>query len=107
MTIKLIHSHILLHDPDAHVVRLRFPTRDEIGTASTYRKITQQAYKLIKGTWGYSTLRFNMSSQSIDGYIYFADSTDALQFRLSIDVNAIRVIMWSRNILFTIHEYRN
>lgn len=38
------------------------------------------------------------------GYFCFKDELDALQFRLTINVNAVQVVMWPKNILFTIHE---
>jgi hypothetical protein len=38
------------------------------------------------------------------GYFCFKDELDALQFRLSIDVTAVQVIMWPKETLFTIHE---
>jgi len=38
------------------------------------------------------------------GYCCFKDELDALQFRLSIDTRAIQVVMWPKNIVFTIHE---
>lgn len=39
----------------------------------------------------------------IRGYICFSDELDALQFRLTINTNAIRVMMWPER-WFVIHE---
>lgn len=38
------------------------------------------------------------------GYLCFADELDALQYRLTVEANAIHVLMWPTDRKFTIHE---
>ena len=137
MSVKKLHSRTKIFFPNPYVVRLEYPDLNLDAAMADYRKLTRQAYKLLKGTWGYCQLEyeqvkikdeskhpvppspnpfagmnhqqiianlFESDYQSVSrGYICFADELDALQFRLSISANAIRVFMWPER-RFTIHE---
>ena len=113
------------------MVRVEFPIHPAEAANAEYRKITRSAYRLIKGTWGYSALDFEnwqiepkeplapsiaqspaqiLSSlfntdyvSVLRGYVCFKDEMNALQFRLSISTKAVQVKMWPKK-EFTIHE---
>lgn len=107
------------------MVRIEYPGDEFISmeiALADYRKITRQAYKLLKGTWGYCSLEYEQiklkkveSTPTLSslfdpdtkivmrGYVCFADELDALQFRLSISTSSQQVKMWPER-WFTIHE---
>ena len=118
---KLLHSRSKIFFPDPYVVRVEYGEGyDEISSEADYRKVNRNAYKLIQGTWGYSTLRLELTNDPLDiqsngmsyqdwiyrrrAYLCFKDEMDALQFRLTIEARAIQVVMWPKNTVFTIHE---
>ena len=132
MISRKLHSRTKIFFPNPYVVRIQYINLT--GAIDNYRKIIKNTYNLIKGTWGYSTLedesveikdanesvltsyKVSMNNQTLGafwgvssfmvkrGYICFKDEIDAMQFRLMIDANAIRVNMWPVK-WFTIHEY--
>lgn len=138
MTVKRLHTNSRIFFPDPYVVRVDFPEGTMEAAMAEYRKLTRSAYRLLKGTWGYSQLEYEQWQASnknnhpaplcpghfagmnqgqivsslfdsdwvsiLRGYICFADELDALQFRLSLSAKAIQVVLWPKNILFTIHE---
>lgn len=132
MITKLLHTRSKIFFPSPYVVRLEYGhDQSETNVSADYRKIIRNAYKLIKGTWGYSKLEYEIitprspsplvagsngtSMQQIlwswsddsvcvhRGYLCFKDELDALQFRLTIATRAIQVKMWP-TLWFTIHE---
>lgn len=126
---RLLHTRSKIFFPNPYVVRVEYE-RDMPMTDSEadYRKLTRRAYKLISGTWGYSSLEYEELKTGKDdpvgpivignpgivfisdfgvvsrGYACFKDEDDALQFRLMNGAKAIRVHMWPAKRLFTIHE---
>lgn len=132
-TYRALHTNSKIFFPDPYVVRVEYDgILFDNETDARYRKLLRQTYKLIKGTWGHSPLIFEtlqnsesdpaaqtqpLTQQQImtaifssdfrsvkRGYLCFEDELDALQFRLSIDVTAMQVVMWPKQTLFTIHE---
>lgn len=132
-TYRALHTNSKIFFPDPYVVRVEYDGNlFDNETDARYRKLLRQTYKLIKGTWGHSPLVFETLQNSENdpsvvpapltqqqimtaifssdyrsvkrGYLCFEDELDALQFRLSIDVTAIQVVMWPKQTSFTIHE---
>lgn len=132
MTIKRLHTKSKIFFPNPYMVRVEFPTGEDNANWE-YGKMIRSAYRLLQGTWGYSELAYEIwntdpepkipftqltANQQIAslfaitttdftsllrGYVCFADEMDALQFRLTIDVKSIQVLMWPKK-EFTIHE---
>ncbi len=108
MTRKL-HTRTKIFFPDAYVIRVDHPEigwTHASGYPSSFNVIRHRAYKLIGGTWGYTTPNFEfLSDQNVVSRSYwcFRDEEDALQFRLMIGNNTTRVYLWPEK-FFTIHE---
>jgi len=116
--INRMHTRSKIFFPEPYVVRVEYPA--DFDSAVKYNKTIRNTYKLIKGTWGYSQLQLEESYVNnpwepnryvkqvyvnmMRGYVCFKDDLDALQFRLSIDNGAIKVLMWPKSLYFTIHE---
>jgi hypothetical protein len=128
---KLLHTKVKIPFTDPYVVRIQYGSDITYDDAIvSHRKTMRNAYKLMQGSWGYSTLEYeqisimNASSQvkaiwpvaaqaqvmfspdcslALRAYVVFQDEMDALQFRLSIDANSTQVKMWPQR-WFTIHE---
>ncbi len=121
------HGNTKIFFPNPYVIRVSYSNDIPEQTVNdNYRKVIRQAYKLIKGTWGYTTLEyesFSIKKESVlsapvgvhtlfdsdyvarRGYFCFKDEMDALQFRLSIDTNSVHIHMWPSERKFIIHEY--
>ena len=65
MRVKRLHTNSKIFFPDPYMVRLEFPNVSAEEANAEYRKITRSAYKLLKGTWGYTQLEFE--SWKIEG----------------------------------------
>ena len=110
MSVKRIRTDSKIFFPDPYVVRIEYSDPFYTNAEKEYNKITRQAYKLFKGTWGYSNLGIEQfkAPDSDDyqvrlrAYLCFAETGDALQFRLTHD--SIRVLMWPSACRFTIHQ---
>jgi len=133
MITKRLYTNSKIFFPNPYMVRVEFSGEIIEVANAEYRKIIRSAYKLLKGTWGYSALEYEtwqipnksepksiqISSNPVvtilaslfdsdyitrlRGYICFADEVDALQFRLSLSVQSKQVTMWPKR-EFTIHE---
>jgi hypothetical protein len=133
--VKRLHTNSKISFPNPYVVRVEYLAADNSfeWSMSDYRKSIKQAYRLIEGTWGYSTLEIeSISVRSIEeinqiglngmnqaqifaaifdpstvtayrAYVCFQNELDAMQFRLTISSRAMHVIMWPER-KFTIHE---
>ena len=118
---KLLHTKCKIFFPSSYVVRIEYGEGyTDLAADAAYRKVIRNAYRLIQGTWGYSTLQQELINESLDiqsngmsyqdwiyrqrAYLCFKDEIDALQFRLMIEERAIQVVMWPKNTVFTIHE---
>lgn len=138
---RLLHTQSKLTFT-GYVVRLDYKDLAFEDAEKEHRKTCRSAYKLLKGTWGFSQLTQETicikpdqnqpttaigkpygsghfagmtPAQAISSlfdqdwvlvtraYFAFKDEADALQFRLSVNSNAIRVHIWPK-LEFTIHE---
>ena len=54
---RKLHSCSNIFFSDPYVVRMEYsPNQPDLEIEAEYRKVTRSAYKLIRGTWGYSPL---------------------------------------------------
>jgi len=58
MMVKKLHTNTKIFFPDPYMVRIEFADTVQHEAEAEYRKITRSAYKLIKGTWGYTQLEY-------------------------------------------------
>jgi len=58
MSVKKLHSRTKIFFPKPYVVRLDYSNIVADEAMTDYRKLTRQAYKLLKGTWGYCQLEY-------------------------------------------------
>jgi hypothetical protein len=118
---RKLHTNSKIFFPNPKVMRVQYSDLTLVeSSASNYRKLTRQAYKLIRGTWGYSELRcetlrgsnhlpdsidslFDDYGSCIRGYICFEDEMDLLQFKLMTTAEMTQVSMWPAQ-TFLIHE---
>lgn len=116
---KKLHTKSKIFFPKPKVVRVEYGM-DIPGTDADkhFRDLCRKTYKLIKGTWGHSTIEYEQVTENkgdifqiVDirfvqrAYFVFEDELDELQFRLTIDSGSKAVKIWPEKILFTIHEY--
>lgn len=117
---KLLHTNSNIFFEDPYMVRVEYkenpvPTGQTPGELD-YSNIVKKTRSTIQGTWGYSPLKFEVSSELLNntgfampplrGYFCFKDEIDALQFRLTVSAESVRVFMWPRR-KFTIYEVTN
>jgi len=57
MSVKRLHSRTKIFFPNPYVFRLEYPLLNSDEAMAEYIKLTRQAYKLLKGTWGYCQLQ--------------------------------------------------
>lgn len=60
MIVKRLHTNSKIFFPDPYMVRVEFADTGMDDANLQYRKITRSAYKLLKGTWGYSNLEMEV-----------------------------------------------
>jgi len=58
MIVKRLHTNSKIFFSNPYVVRVEFPDMLPDVANAEYRKITRSAYRLLKGTWGYSQLEY-------------------------------------------------
>ena len=129
---KLVHTRTKIFFPNPYVVRVEYSKEiPDTQAEANFRNTVRNTYRLIQGTWGHSSLHIEWDEKftippnvlnliqiginqqrvimaqtnetALRGYFCFEDESDALQFRLSINVTAIQVKMWPER-WFTIHE---
>jgi hypothetical protein len=58
---KLLHTHSKIFFKNPYVVMVEYPAGVPLDNCETeHRKLTRNAYKLLKGTWGYCKLEYEM-----------------------------------------------
>jgi hypothetical protein len=58
--IKRLHTRTKIFFQDPYVVRLEYQGIAASQAPADYRKLTRLTHKLIQGTWGFSTLEFEL-----------------------------------------------
>lgn len=129
---KEIHVNSKIFFADPFVIRVDHTDVTGLqmsgATPQSFLALTRKIYKNIKGTWGVSKPRWEQVSlinkdtidptlskhqlnllygsnfhSALRSYWCFKNELDVLQFKLMLDRNAVRVLMWPE-CNFTIHE---
>jgi hypothetical protein len=61
MRVKRIHTNSKIFFSNPYVLRLDYSETPFTDALSDYTKTTRRAYRVITGTWGYTTLEFEMA----------------------------------------------
>lgn len=116
---KIIHTHSGIFFANPVVVRTAYEAGAQLEFEKIHRNLIRRAYKLMQGTWGWTTgLEFENGKAQVGvgavlfacpvtwaGYACFTDHSDALQFMMMSSARASRVYIWPARIKFTIHEF--